>query len=300
METKGGPFWFHGLMGTGKTVMSSFIIETLLARDDVYVADVNPFLADASRSPSSNGTSPLQGASSAGNMGVVQFLLDNGADMITVGGMYWTPLQAACGKIHNLKMVRFLLQKGADVNTVGGEWGTALQAAAYQGSLDIASFLIENGADVNIKGGKYGTALQAASHKSYGRIEIVRFLIEKGADVNAVGGEYGTALQAAASEGNVEVVGLLIERGADLNLKRGWRGTALQAAASRGNLETVRFLVEKGADVNAVGRHKTALDEARDRDPTWTFAEKYEVEKFLRRCGAKTWIDLSDTSNNGL
>ncbi|KAH8831046.1 ankyrin repeat-containing domain protein [Flagelloscypha sp. PMI_526] len=35
---KGGLFWFHGLMGTGKTVMSSFIIQALLARNDIYVA----------------------------------------------------------------------------------------------------------------------------------------------------------------------------------------------------------------------------------------------------------------------
>ncbi|KAH8824103.1 ankyrin repeat-containing domain protein [Flagelloscypha sp. PMI_526] len=38
MEALGGLFWFHGLMGTGKTVMSSFIIQTLLARKDIYVA----------------------------------------------------------------------------------------------------------------------------------------------------------------------------------------------------------------------------------------------------------------------
>ncbi|KAH8817589.1 ankyrin repeat-containing domain protein [Flagelloscypha sp. PMI_526] len=33
-----GLFWIRGLMGTGKTVMSSFVVETLLARDNVYVA----------------------------------------------------------------------------------------------------------------------------------------------------------------------------------------------------------------------------------------------------------------------
>ncbi|KAH8797098.1 hypothetical protein DL96DRAFT_1825531 [Flagelloscypha sp. PMI_526] len=38
MEKKCGLFWFRGLMGTGKTVMSSFVIETLLAQCDVYVA----------------------------------------------------------------------------------------------------------------------------------------------------------------------------------------------------------------------------------------------------------------------
>ncbi|KAH8817586.1 ankyrin repeat-containing domain protein [Flagelloscypha sp. PMI_526] len=35
---KRGLFWLRGLMGTGKTVMSSFVVETLLAREDVYVA----------------------------------------------------------------------------------------------------------------------------------------------------------------------------------------------------------------------------------------------------------------------
>ncbi|KAH8824072.1 hypothetical protein DL96DRAFT_246293 [Flagelloscypha sp. PMI_526] len=38
MAAQGGLFWFHGLMGTGKTVMSSFIIQTLLDREDTYVA----------------------------------------------------------------------------------------------------------------------------------------------------------------------------------------------------------------------------------------------------------------------
>ncbi|KAH8831014.1 hypothetical protein DL96DRAFT_1811948 [Flagelloscypha sp. PMI_526] len=38
MAAQGGLFWFHGLMGTGKTVMSSFIIQTLLDREDIYIA----------------------------------------------------------------------------------------------------------------------------------------------------------------------------------------------------------------------------------------------------------------------
>ncbi|KAH8826561.1 ankyrin repeat-containing domain protein [Flagelloscypha sp. PMI_526] len=41
VREKSGLFWFHGLMGTGKTVMrlnSSFVIETLRTRDDIRVA----------------------------------------------------------------------------------------------------------------------------------------------------------------------------------------------------------------------------------------------------------------------
>ncbi|KAH8830979.1 hypothetical protein DL96DRAFT_1813950 [Flagelloscypha sp. PMI_526] len=38
MDAFGGLFWYHGLMGTGKTFTSSFIIQSLLNRDDIYVA----------------------------------------------------------------------------------------------------------------------------------------------------------------------------------------------------------------------------------------------------------------------
>ncbi|KAH8817583.1 hypothetical protein DL96DRAFT_1820371 [Flagelloscypha sp. PMI_526] len=38
MNKKRGLFWFRGLMGTGKTVTSSFVIETLLLRGDVRIA----------------------------------------------------------------------------------------------------------------------------------------------------------------------------------------------------------------------------------------------------------------------
>ncbi|KAH8804075.1 ankyrin repeat-containing domain protein [Flagelloscypha sp. PMI_526] len=38
MKAKRGLFWLHGLMGTGKTVLSSFVIETLRTRDDIHVA----------------------------------------------------------------------------------------------------------------------------------------------------------------------------------------------------------------------------------------------------------------------
>ncbi|KAH8791817.1 ankyrin repeat-containing domain protein [Flagelloscypha sp. PMI_526] len=38
MDAHGGLFWYHGLMGTGKTFTSSFVIQSLLNRDDIYVA----------------------------------------------------------------------------------------------------------------------------------------------------------------------------------------------------------------------------------------------------------------------
>ncbi|KAH8817555.1 ankyrin repeat-containing domain protein [Flagelloscypha sp. PMI_526] len=217
-------------------------------------ADVNTFVAGTSRRDHKTFTSPLQAATSARNLGIVQFLLEKGAD-INKGEKDKTALQRAASK-GNLEMARLLVEKGADVNA-GGKNETALQRAASKGNLEMARLLVAKGADVNA-GGKHHTALQNTAFK--GNLEMARFLVEKGADVNA-GGKHHTALQNAALEGNLEIARFFIEKGADVNAG-GKDETALQRAASMGNLEMVRFLVEKGADVNAGGKHHTALQNA--------------------------------------
>jgi ankyrin repeat protein len=102
-------------------------------------------------------------------------------------------LQWACVRGH-VGIVERLLEKGANVNAQGGFHGNALYAAAEQGHIDIVQRLLEKGADVNAQGEFYGNALQAAAKG--GHLEIIQRLLEKGADVNAQGGRYGTALQA--------------------------------------------------------------------------------------------------------
>ncbi|KAK7456343.1 hypothetical protein VKT23_010589 [Stygiomarasmius scandens] len=159
----------------------------------------------------------------------------------------------------HLGVVKYLVENGADINAVGEKYGTALQAAAYGGYLDVVKFLTKKGADVNAVGGR--SALQAAALR--GHLDVVKFLIEKGADVSAVRRGYETALQAAATEGHLVVVKFLLAQGTDINVVGGFYGTALQAAVSRGHLDVVKFLVGKGADLNAVGgRYGTALKAA--------------------------------------
>ncbi|KAH8817561.1 ankyrin repeat-containing domain protein [Flagelloscypha sp. PMI_526] len=232
-------------------------------------------------------SSPLEGASSKGNVEIVSFLLEKGADANAGGGKYGSALQAGASR-GSLELVRFLVEKGADVNASGGMHGSALQAGAYRNSLEIVRFLVEKGADVNARGGQYGSALQAGAYRS--SLEIVRFLVEKGADVNANGGEYGSALQVAnhAFSSNPRLIHFLVENGADINAKGGLRGTALNAAAAYGRLEIVRFLVEKGADVHANGRkYGSALHYAAENG-------HLEVVRFLVGKGADVNISGGD------
>lgn len=57
--------------------------------------------------------------------------------------------ESCCGLMGAAKM---LLEKGAEVNGLGGVYGTPLQAAAVNGYKDIAKLLLDYGAEVNLQG----------------------------------------------------------------------------------------------------------------------------------------------------
>jgi hypothetical protein len=82
-------------------------------------------------------------------------------------------------------LIQFLLEDGADVNAKGGHYGSALQAAVYHGQDDIVRLLVERGAKVDAQGGWYGNALHIAAKN--GKEDTVCYLVERGADVNAQG-----------------------------------------------------------------------------------------------------------------
>jgi ankyrin repeat protein len=120
----------------------------------------------------------------------------------------------------NMTVIRYLVEHGADVNAQGGEYGNPLQAAVVWNCIEIVRYLVENGADVNAQGGECGNPLQAAV--TMNRVEIVRYLVENGADVNAQGGKYGNALSAAeAKYRHNGIVWFLLDRGASRNAKDG-------------------------------------------------------------------------------
>ena len=220
-------------------------------------------------------------------MGIVELLLDRGADVNTVGGRYGTALTAAAS-VCDIKTVKLLLDRGADVNTVGGRYGTALTAAASVCDIKTVELLLDQGADANTVAGEYGTALNAAAY--FNNTEIVRLLLDRGADVSIIGGKYGTplAMNAGGEEratrlrlGNaashrdeiheyrraikaMENTGiLLLARGAKINAASREYGTALTTAVSMDCIASIIWLLDRGADTNIVaGDYGTALTAA--------------------------------------
>lgn len=83
-----------------------------------------------------------------------------------------------------LKIVKYLIEKGADVNAVEKDKWTALHLATKNGHLKMVKHLIEKGIEINSTNGNGSTALHMAAQ--YGCFPTVKHLVKKGADVNVL------------------------------------------------------------------------------------------------------------------
>ena len=120
------------------------------------------------------GRSPLHIAAERGDIDVVTFLIENGADVNVTDFNGNTPLIFIINKTGNLETTERLLQKGAAVNTQNRTGETALMYAAWRGHADIVRLLLDNRADATLKNGQGNTALTLAESK--GHLEIVGML----------------------------------------------------------------------------------------------------------------------------
>ena len=195
-----------------------------------------------------------------------------GANVNTTTDAGMTPLLCATRR-GNIEIMKFLLEKGADVNAKESKYGqTALILAARGGYTDAVKLLIEKKADLNVKEKMYGqTAVLLAANE-----EIVDLLKKAGAEtskdtsVAPAKKEIKTVqeapqapaeqeqpkkknlneeLIAAAEKGNIPVVRVLLAEGAPLNAADERGNDALMLAAKSGNAELVKILLEKGASV---------------------------------------------------
>ncbi|KAK7427358.1 hypothetical protein QQZ08_006127 [Neonectria magnoliae] len=201
----------------------------------------------------------------AKSLTIAQLLLSKGADVNAPPGWAWhgmTALQAA-SRNGDMDLVNFFLERGANPNAPCGKRGgrTALQAAAESGSLDLFLLLIEHGAIISTRTAESRglTYLQAAALS--GNLGLVNLLLQLGAEVNApASAKYGrTALQAAVEIGNQEIVEGLLDAGANVNQIGGSdpigdrsgiidRRTALLTAIEMADCDLFDLLMENGAD----------------------------------------------------
>jgi len=256
---------------------------------DAKVDDVSAYINMFSHT----GYSALVIASAHGHKGVVEFLLENGADVNAADvNTKVTPLMYAAAGGH-VDVVKVLLSHGADISILHNNGGTALLEAATGGETEAMELLLQTGAAYDFVDLDGVTPLMAVASQGDPRAQdIVLDYLRKDKNaqeltdhINMASYSGGTAVMFAAAGGHEDCTKQLIDLGADVNaiaratpdyMERLQKMiedgsvenpddhvngvTALHVAAQGGHLEVVEMLIRAGANVNVVDDEKrTAL-----------------------------------------
>ncbi|MCX5753137.1 MAG: ankyrin repeat domain-containing protein [Candidatus Krumholzibacteria bacterium] len=230
--------------------------------------------------PDQWGATPLGGAAQRGQMEVMTFLLENGANPNEVPPDGESPLMNAAGA-GKRDAVRLLLDKGADPNYRLNEF-TALMASFWRPDPEVVRMLLAKGADVKLTGETGSNVLHRFAQTPNVPVEIARLLVEAGADPTKRNDEGFTPLTLACERGYTDIVKYFASKGADVSNAGGaFKSTGLHAAAAKGYGDLATFLIESGAPVNA---------EDSDGHTPLYYADRHgntEIAKALKAKGGK-------------
>ncbi|HXW52471.1 MAG TPA: ankyrin repeat domain-containing protein, partial [Myxococcota bacterium] len=162
---------------------------------------------------SGNGSCPLHFAAEAGDVDLIDFLLEHGANIESEGMENVTPLYFACKNGHEKAAVR-LIEWWGKFEPPWSYYHTPMTVACKYGHLNVVTRLIELGANIEAENGYGATALFVASE--HGQQEILAYLIKSGANINNIRTyQQKTALDIALERQKENVVLFLLENGAN-------------------------------------------------------------------------------------
>ncbi len=196
---------------------------------------------------------PLSQACYLNNIKIVNYLIDNGADVKVIDD-YGSPLHASIGTRNggSKGSIQQLIRAGADVNCRDQQNSTPLMKAAVRSDSDAMKALIEGGADIDCEDDFRDTPLITALRRP--NWNIAKQLVEAGADVKHQNKNNVTPLMmfCSARDPSAVVIDLLLKRlkAADIDRKDAWGETALMIALKHENWDIAKQLIEAGADVN--------------------------------------------------
>ncbi|XP_043577378.1 DNA-binding protein RFXANK isoform X3 [Chiloscyllium plagiosum] len=131
--------------------------------------------------PANLDTLSIHQLAAQGDLAQLMSNLQQGSSLLNVADERgFTPLMWAAA-FGEMAVVKFLLQMGADPHTLAKERESTLSLASIQGYSDIVQLLLDHGVDVNIYDWNGGTPLLYAVHGNH--VRCVEALLAKGADL---------------------------------------------------------------------------------------------------------------------
>lgn len=171
---------------------------------------------------------------------LLEFLLDNGADVTLSSRTYIMPVVFVPFLRKNPDITYLVISKCPNVNVMDNLGNTTLSWASRFGYIDLVQHLLNKGAAINNLSIHFKTPLMEAAEK--GHYDIAALLVQKGANVNLQTKKGWSALMWAAEKGYNNIVSLLIEAGADLFAKSNRGERALIIAQKNNHPETVKII----------------------------------------------------------
>ncbi|MFT4313614.1 MAG: ankyrin repeat domain-containing protein [Wolbachia pipientis] len=201
--------------------LRSAVKERDFQKAEEYIREGKTHTTDVINSKDRNGNSPLSIAVSNRDLEVMNFLIENGADVNIEDFFRVPPIYYAVTK-GTTEMIELLIDKKASISgyfSYAGKKRTLVGWAIDKNSPEKVEVLLKHGASPN---GKFdllaysqNSCLHAAIEKNYSR--IVELLIEYRADVN-VKNEHGqTPIYLAIRSKRPEMIKLLYDNGADID-----------------------------------------------------------------------------------
>ncbi len=193
---------------------------------------------------------PLTHACHLNNLKIVNYLIDNGADIKVIDD-YGSPLHACVNTVDSKGFIQQMIRAGADVNCRDQQNLTPLMKAVTHNDLGALEALIEGEADVDCQDEFKETPLCKALNRP--NWKIAKQLIEAGANVKLPNNNLVTPLMTICRERDPSavIIDLVLKRlkPADINCKNVFGETALMIALEHKNWDLAKRLIEEGADV---------------------------------------------------
>lgn len=170
-------------------------------------------IATKIKNDSKKGLNALTTAARKGDLPMLKLLIEAGFDVNDKDSFGSESPLIKASYYGKKEVVEYLLEQGADIKATDYRGNTALLNAAYNGHTNVVEILLKNGAEINERNKLNWNALMQACVE--GHFVTAKFLLENGSPTNEIDMEKGaTALTLAKYSGSKNLIKLLESYGA--------------------------------------------------------------------------------------